>query len=104
MDPPRLLKWALEDHADASGKAVRGAVSAAAYAEAAQSEAEKHRDAAREAADIAAAAASVSQSGAPLVPLSQTVSPVGGTAAFFAQNDPADKAVQKLAGAGVNVG
>ena len=95
---------ALDEHADASGKAVRGAESAAAYAEAAQSEAEKHRDAAREAADIAAAAASVSQSGAPLVPLSQTVSPVGGTAAFFAQNDPADKAVQKLAGAGVNVG
>jgi len=46
---------------------------------------------AKKAAAWATTAVSATRSGAPLLPMSDTVAPVGGTAAFFTQNDPADK-------------
>uniref|UniRef100_A0A7S0HYU9 Uncharacterized protein n=1 Tax=Hanusia phi TaxID=3032 RepID=A0A7S0HYU9_9CRYP len=76
---------------------------AADYAETARSEAEQHRDVAKHARDVAVAAVSATSGGAPLVPLSDTVAPTGGTAAFFAQNDPSDEGVKLLRKRGVNV-
>ncbi|EKX34194.1 hypothetical protein GUITHDRAFT_147378 [Guillardia theta CCMP2712] len=76
---------------------------AADYAETARTEAEQHRDIAKHARDVAVTAVSATSGGAPLVPLSGTVPPTGGTAAFFAQNDPADKGVKVLRKQGVNV-
>jgi len=94
----------LERYHGATAAATRTANAAAQYAIAAQQDAESHRDEAKKAAKTAVTAVSAMSSGAPLLPMSTTVPPVGGTAAFFSQNDPADKGVQKLSGEGVNVG
>lgn len=94
----------LEKHRYATSAAERTADAAANFAAAAQKDAERHSAAAKLAAEAATTAVSVMSSGAPLLPMSDTVAPVGGTAAFFTQNDPADKGVQKLQSDGVNVG
>ena len=94
----------LEHYHHATTAYTRTAAMAAQFASAAQKDAERHRDVAKHAAKVATTAVSAMSSGAPLLPMSDTVAPVGGTAAFFTQNDPADKAVQKLKSDGVNVG
>jgi len=94
----------LEQHRYATDASTRTAKVAAQFASAARRDAERHRDVAKHAAHVAVSAVSAMSSGAPLLPMSDTVAPVGGTAAFFTQNDPADKAVQKLSSEGVNVG
>jgi len=94
----------LEKYRGQTTAATRTANAAAAFSIGALQDALKHQAAARKAAKIATTAVSATSSGAPLLPMTETVPPVGGTAAFFTQTDPGDEAASKLSSKGVNVG